>query len=148
MEKNAVNPSAYLCQNVKIWAQQYEVLSGLPDKLRGKLLWALVRYGMEGILPDFDTKEEAKTDSGFKNMPPQAEIAVLKSLWTAMKYSTEKSRNISIERANSGSKGGKASKQNNPSGRRGKTPSDETATPEMTTTHNKLRRRDENVNGE
>lgn len=111
---------AYLERNAKVWGQHYEVFLTLPECFRSKLLWALVQYGMEGILPDFKAKEDAEKDAIAKAMPEEAQILLLESLWKQMRYTAEKSRNISIERAKSGSKGGKASKRNNPNGRRGK----------------------------
>lgn len=128
---------AYLERNAKVWGQHYEVLLTLPECFRSKLLWALVQYGMEGILPDFEAKEDAEKDAIAKAMPEEAQILLLDSLWKQMRYTAEKSRNISIERAKSGSKGGKlggkASKRNNPNGRRGKRDAELTGTADTDT---------------
>lgn len=81
---------------VPIWLSHFQAIKQLPKEERGNIMLAIADYGFDGVLPEL---------TGGAAM-----------LWTAILPVLERNRALSM----GGSRGGRASKRNNPSGRRGK----------------------------
>lgn len=86
--------------NVSILPSIADAAIKLGENEGGRFLFAITNYLRNGVIPEF--------------------TGTLAIIWGAIFPNLENSRNITIGRSKGGTIGGKASKRNNPNGRRGK----------------------------
>lgn len=92
-------------QFVPIFDRHYNTIKEMTEEDGNKILRAITEYGFSGVLPDF--------------------CGVCKIVWTAIYPDLERNRALSLGGQKGGQTGGKATKRNNPNGRRAKNHAEE-----------------------